>query len=177
PRRALAGAIQLGIVAVVGLVLLAISQPLLPGLGLPLLFLLGLMFLTVAFWRSATDLQGHVRAGAEVALHVLARPSTRARSTEEALAQVERLLPGIGSLAPATIAEGSAAAGHTLAELNLRGLTGATVVAVSRQGEPTVYPDGHERLEAGDVLALAGSHDAVAAAVALLGKEKERERD
>ena len=177
PRRALAGAIQLGIVAVVGLVLLAISQPLMPGLGLPLLFLLGLMFLTVAFWRSATDLQGHVRAGAEVALHVLARPSTRARSTEEALAQVERLLPGIGSLAPATITEGSAAAGHTLAELNLRGLTGATVVAVSRQGEPTVYPDGHERLEAGDVLALAGSHDAVEAAVALLAKRKERERD
>jgi len=33
-----------------------------------------------------------------------------------------------------------------------------------------VYPDGHQRLEAGDVLALTGSHDAVAAAVALLGQ-------
>jgi len=170
PRRALAGAIQLGIVAVVGLVLLAVSQPLLTGIGLPVVFLLGLAFLTLAFWRSATDLQGHVTAGAQVALHVLEHPTTRAHSTEEALAQVEQLLPGIGSLAPVTIAAGSIAADRTLADLNLRGLTGATVVAVSRAGQPKVYPDGHQRLEAGDVLALTGSHDAVAAAVALLGQ-------
>jgi len=172
PRRTLAGAIQLGIVSVVGLLLLALSQPLLPGISLPLLFALGLTFLALAFWRSATDLQGHVTAGAEVALHVLEQPTRRAHSTAEALAQVERLLPGIGSLAPVTITAASAAAGHTLAELNLRGLTGATVVAVAREGEPKVYPDGHERIEAGDVLALSGSHAAVAAAVELLGKER-----
>jgi len=170
PRRALAGAIQLGIVAVVGLVLLAVSQPLLAGIGLPIVFLLGLAFLMLAFWRAATDLQGHVTAGAEVALHVLEHPTTRAHSAEEALMQVERLLPGIGSLAPATIGAESIAAGRTLADLNLRGLTGATVVAVSRAGQPKVYPDGHQRLEAGDVLALSGSQDAVAAAVELLAR-------
>jgi monovalent cation:H+ antiporter-2, CPA2 family len=177
PRRTLAGAIQLGIVSVVGLLLLALSQPLLPGISLPLLFALGFTFLALAFWRSATDLQGHVTAGAEVALHVLERPTRRAHSTEEALAQVERLLPGIGSLAPVTITAASAAAGHTLAELNLRGLTGATVVAVAREGEPKVYPDGHERIEAGDVLALTGSHAAVAAAVEMLGKGREGSRE
>jgi len=36
-----------------------------------------------------------------------------------------------------------------------------------------VYPDGHERIEAGDLLALTGSHAAVAAAVEMLGKGRE----
>ncbi|HEX5633161.1 MAG TPA: TrkA C-terminal domain-containing protein, partial [Gemmatimonadales bacterium] len=60
------------------------------------------------------------------------------------------------------------AAGRTLAEVNLRGLTGATVVAIYRDGKKHAYPDGHERLEAGDVVAVAGSQHAVDAASRLL---------
>ncbi|HEU6452901.1 MAG TPA: TrkA C-terminal domain-containing protein, partial [Gemmatimonadaceae bacterium] len=57
---------------------------------------------------------------------------------------------------------------RTLAELNLRGLTGATVLAITRPGEPVMIPTGHEVLRDGDVLAIAGSHEAIAAAVHLL---------
>jgi CPA2 family monovalent cation:H+ antiporter-2 len=55
-------------------------------------------------------------------------------------------------------------ADRTLAELNLRGETGATVLAIVRQGEQVLVPSGHDRVRAGDVLAVAGSEDAIAAA-------------
>jgi CPA2 family monovalent cation:H+ antiporter-2 len=61
---------------------------------------------------------------------------------------------------------------RTLAELNLRGLTGATVLAITRHGEPVMIPTGHEVLRDGDVLAIAGSHEAITAAVNLLRTER-----
>ena len=62
----------------------------------------------------------------------------------------------------------SPAVGKTLAELNIRGLTGATVLAIRRGAEAVLVPSGHERLMAGDVLGVAGTRDAVAAAKRLL---------
>jgi CPA2 family monovalent cation:H+ antiporter-2 len=59
-------------------------------------------------------------------------------------------------------------AGSTLSETALRGRTGATVVAISRGEDVVLVPDGHEVLEAGDVLALAGTTEAVEAARLLL---------
>jgi CPA2 family monovalent cation:H+ antiporter-2 len=168
PRRVLAASVELSVMGVLGLLLLAVTQPLLQGLGGPVLFLLLLAFLGVAFWRSAADLEGHVRAGAEVALHVLKKDADKPAARLADLHTVEQLLPGIGALAPVTIEPGSRAAGRTLAELNLRGLTGATIVAVHRAGKQRAYPDGHERLEPGDVVAVSGSEQAVAAAVAML---------
>jgi CPA2 family monovalent cation:H+ antiporter-2 len=169
PRRVLAASVQLAVVGVVGLILLAVTLPLVRGIGGPvILLLLVLAFLGVAFWRSAADLEGHVRAGAEVAVHVLAKDAARPEAREEDLHTVERMLPGIGALAPITITPASRGAGRTLAELNLRGLTGATVVAIYRDGSRKVYPDGHERLEEGDVVAVAGSQHAVDAASRLL---------
>ena len=58
--------------------------------------------------------------------------------------------------------------GKTLAELNLRGLTGATVLAIHREGEDVSVPTAREVLRPGDVLALAGTHAAVEAARGLL---------
>jgi CPA2 family monovalent cation:H+ antiporter-2 len=60
---------------------------------------------------------------------------------------------------------------RTLAELNIRGKTGATILAITRRGESgakVLVPSGKEVLRAGDVLALAGSQDSVSAAVELL---------
>jgi len=93
----------------------------------------------------------------------------RVEPTDAALMQVEKLLPGIGSLSAVTVEKGGPADKRTLAELNLRGLTGATVVAVSRGDRPLIYPSGKVQLEAGDVLALSGTTEAVAAATARLG--------
>jgi CPA2 family monovalent cation:H+ antiporter-2 len=62
--------------------------------------------------------------------------------------------------------------GRTLAELNLRGLTGATVLCILRRsvsGEEQLVPTGKDRLQAGDIVALAGPNEAVASAKSLLG--------
>lgn len=67
-----------------------------------------------------------------------------------------------------TLAADSPAANHTLIEVNLRARTGATVVAIQHAGSSAVLPTGHERLLAGDVLALSGSRDALDRARAVL---------
>ena len=123
-----------------------------------------------AFWRSAANLQGHVRAGAEVIVSVLARQShsDRSGSREEGLRQVEQLLPGLGVLRAVRLEAGSPAVGRTLAELNLRVLTGATVLAVTREQGNVLVPTAKELLRAGDVLALTGTQEAIEAAETLL---------
>jgi CPA2 family monovalent cation:H+ antiporter-2 len=63
--------------------------------------------------------------------------------------------------------------GRTLAELDLRGQTGATVLAIQRGSNSVSFPAAREVLQAGDVLALAGTEEAVAAARGLLRAARE----
>ncbi len=84
-------------------------------------------------------------------------------------------LAGDGPLAgldyhPIAVRAGDAAEGATLAELDLRCRTGATVIAISRKDSATTLPTGHERLNAGDTLAVSGSTAALQRARELLGK-------
>jgi CPA2 family monovalent cation:H+ antiporter-2 len=65
----------------------------------------------------------------------------------------------------------SPAAGRTLAELELRHHSGATVVAVVRDGQATLSPPGEYRLGTNDVLVIVGSHAQIDAAFALLAPE------
>ncbi len=170
PRRMLVVTFQLAGVLLVGMPLLALTQPFLPGVpGVALLALL-VVALSVAFWRSATNLQGHVRAGAQVVLESLAAQSRQpvAPEANETLERVHQLLPGMGVLASIRLDPGSPALGKTLAQLNLRGRTGATVLAVTRSEGGVIVPTAKEMLRAGDVLALAGTHDAVSEAKTLL---------
>jgi CPA2 family monovalent cation:H+ antiporter-2 len=166
PPRAVLVTVQLAIVLIVGLPLLALTQPFLPALYGSALFAAVLTVLGFTFWRSAENLQEHVRAGAEIIVEALARQATF--SPERlTLENVQPLLPTLGDLTPVKLEPTCAAVGKTLAQLNLRGLTGATVVAITR-GTKGIVPSSTERLQAGDVLALAGSHDVVDTAVALL---------
>ena len=129
--------------------------------------------LGVAFWQSATNLQGHVRAGAEVVLEPLAAQSRPrpAPTTADTLEQVHQLLPGLGALAAVRLDPGTAVIGRTLAQVNLRGRTGATVLAITRTDGGVVVPTANEVLRADDVLAVAGTHEAIEAArAALLGR-------
>ena len=117
-------------------------------------------------WRGATDLQGHVRAGAQVIVEALAN---QARSGARAsLGEVVPILPGLGEPEAFRLELGNAAVGKTLAELDLRGLTGATVLVITRPDGAGLVPTAHEVLRAGDILALAGSHEALDAAKQLL---------
>jgi CPA2 family monovalent cation:H+ antiporter-2 len=169
PRRLLVVSLQLAIVAMASLPLLMVTQPFLPPFWLAAALALLLLVLGVAFWRSAANLHGHARAGAEVIVAALANqmaaePAQLARVTE----RVHSLLPGMGEPVPLRVPPESVAAGRTLAELDLRGLTGATVLAIVREGEQIAVPSAKEVVRGGDVLAVAGSREAVEACRALI---------
>ncbi len=170
PRRALVVALQLLVVLGVGLPLLALTQPFVPVAPSALVLALALGVLAIGFWRSAEDLQGHVRAGAMAIIEALAAQPRRGEPAPDSrtLAPIRELLPGLGEPEAIRIAERSPAVGKTLSQLDLRGLTGATVLAITRGERSVIVPPASEVLAPGDVLALAGTHEAVAAALALL---------
>ncbi len=170
PRRALSVTLQLGIALLTGILVVAVTQIFLPTYSGPLVLFLILAGFGVAIWRSVRDLEGHVRAGAQAVVAGLARYA-RAGSPApdaQALAEVTRLLPGLGEPVAVRLETTSGAVGQSLADLNLRGRSGATVLAISRNGEAIVVPTARERLQAGDVLALTGSHEAIETAKELL---------
>ena len=173
PRRALINAFQLAIVAVVGVPLLAITQPFLPPLGGVTILVGAIVLLMVGFWRSTRNLQGHATAGAEIIAALLSRQLSQpkdATQDPERARMLEEVLPGLGQPEPVLIAEDSVAVGKSLATLDIRGITGATILAITRDGAPILIPDGRQTLQAGDVVALAGSREAVEAARELITK-------
>jgi len=170
PRRAFTLVLELVLALAVGLPLVAIVQPFLPLSSGVLVLALILSVLTFAAWRSITNLQGHVRAGTELIVEVLARQSRdgEAHPGPGALEAVSTMLPGFPEMVPLRLAGDSPALGQTLAALNLRARTGATVLAINRAEAGVVLPTAGERLLAGDVLTLAGPPEAIEAARAVL---------
>ena len=170
PRRALVVTLQLAVFVLVGLPMLAVTQPFVPGWAAGLSFGLLLVVLGFVLWRRATNLQGHVKAGAQMIIEVLVTQAGKrpAAPGEDALEQIHHLMPGLGELVPVRLDDRSAAVGKTLAQLNLRGITGASVLAIARGDQGVLVPVAGEVLRAGDVLALAGTRDALAAATEVL---------
>jgi CPA2 family monovalent cation:H+ antiporter-2 len=166
PRRTLLVTLEIFIVLLVGTPLVAVTQPFLPSYGGAAVLLVALVLFGAAFWQSARNLEGHVRATAGMVVHALARQSSGERPT--ALEEVRRLAPELGVLTPITVSAGSPAAGKTLAQLNVRGLTGATVVALCRGEDRIVFPKATETLQEGDRLALSGAEHAIEEATQLL---------
>lgn len=174
PRRALISTLHGAILFACAALLLAVSAPLLPAApGAGLLAVIG-VGLVAMVWRDAGQLYGHATAGAEVIVLALtqhdrfAAPEPELKQTME---HVSAMLPGLGEPVPVRVPAGSPADGRTLKELDLRSATGAIVLAVMRPsatGGEAHIPAGDERLQAGDVVALAGAQGAVRAARALL---------
>jgi CPA2 family monovalent cation:H+ antiporter-2 len=171
--------LQLAIVLVIGVPLIAITQPFLPPFRGAAVLLFVLLLLAAAFWRGAANFQGHTRAAAEALAESLARQTRagRAKDRGHALEESNRLLAGLGSPVPVEVQPSTIAEGKTLAQIELRGLTGATVLAIQRGDESVLVPSGHERLQAGDILAVAGTHDAVEAARVLLSSREAANND
>ncbi|CAN5915754.1 hypothetical protein BH11MYX2_BH11MYX2_22070 [soil metagenome] len=159
PRSALILTFEIGIGLLVTIPIVAITQPFIPGGWVVAVVLV--LFLGVIARRSLRDFTGHVRAGSEMLLELLSHPP--AQATEE-LAQVDTLLPGFGGIVSIRIGSSSPAIGQSLAALDLRARTGASVLAISRGETGMASPSPTEPLAAGDVLAMAGSTDAIAAA-------------
>jgi monovalent cation:H+ antiporter-2, CPA2 family len=175
PRRSLVLILQLASLLVLGAPLLAVLQPFVPGRFLGIALLVVLAAASLAFWRSATNLQSHVSAGAQLILEALQAQSrvTALRPLQDSLRSVHTLIPGLGAPALVRLPPCSPAVGRSLADLNLRGVTGATVLVIQRDGGGVVAPRADEVLRAGDLLALAGAQDAVASATALLAGREE----
>ncbi|MBK7824128.1 cation:proton antiporter [Nannocystis sp.] len=180
PRRVFTAALELAFSLVVGLPLVAISQPFLPySAGL---VVLGVVVAALLFsvWQSATNLQGHVRAGSELIVEMLARQSREAggadeHKAEESLIEAHTMLPGFPGMIAVRLPAESPAVGRTLGQLSLRVRAGATVLAITREGEgdaggDTVMPAPREVLRAGDTLTLAGTQEATDKARDLLLK-------
>ena len=173
PRRALVAIVQLGATVLVLLPVAALTQPFLPGAPAAAVIALAVVVLGVAFWRSAANLQGHVRAGAQVIVEALAKQAApgHAGSHGDALSGFRAMFPGLGEPVAARLRPASPAAGRSLSELGVRGRTGASVLAVSRADGSVIVPTASERLREGDVLALSGAHEAIALALELLGAD------
>jgi CPA2 family monovalent cation:H+ antiporter-2 len=178
PRRALLVTLQIGIVLLVGMPLLAIFQPFLPGLPVAVPLLGVLILLGILFWRGAANLEGHVKAVSQVIVEHL-RKQTETEGAEEdadALRKIQKLLPGLGHIVRLRLRPDSFSVGRTLAEMNVGSLSGAAVLVIMRGGEKAMIPSGKDILQAGDVLALAGTPDAVEAArnILTVGQESPR---
>ena len=74
---------------------------------------------------------------------------------------------GLGRPLSIQLVDNSPGAGHSLAQLNLRGATGASVLAIIRDGVGTV-PTASELLRVGDIVALSGTREAIEAARVLM---------
>ncbi|HEY4320596.1 MAG TPA: cation:proton antiporter [Gemmatimonadales bacterium] len=190
PRRALVITLEIVILLITALPVLAITQPFMPPFRGALILAAILAVLAVAAWRSAQNLEGHIRAGAELLVDAVKSALPPEGATVEMaipgadgltlpgwtqeMAAVDRfttathMLPGIGAPTPFRLEPEHAAVGQSLAELELRGRTGATVLGLSRAGVGMPAPEKSERLEAGDTLVLVGTREAVGAAVAVL---------
>jgi CPA2 family monovalent cation:H+ antiporter-2 len=164
PRRALTLMLELAIAAVVTIPLVATIQPF---TGTASLVVGGIVvFLITITYRSIIDFTQHVRAGSELILELM---HSAPQQTAPMGPQIETMLPGFGGLVSITLAGTSAAVGKSLAELNLRARTGATVLAIGRGGGGFATPTPSEPLQAGDVVAVTGSDDALEAAKRMLG--------
>ncbi len=170
PRKALVIAFRFGSVIIIGLPLLAITQPFLPGLPGLIVFSLLVVILGFAFWRSTAGLQGHVRAGAQVLVEFFKMQSLAKQPAKNEITEMVRsILPGMGEPVSVPLPDNSPSIGKTLDSLNLRALTGATILAVYRKGGAVLDPSAEETLQEKDVLMIAGTRESLHAAKALLG--------
>jgi CPA2 family monovalent cation:H+ antiporter-2 len=180
PRRALVILIQLAVVLAVGIPVVAITQPFLPPHQGAFVLTVLTLILLVALWRNAENLQGHARAGAQIIASALAQQmASTDGGTDEAklLEDVNAVLPGLGEPVAIRVIPASVAVGKSLAQLNLRGATGATVLAIRRGAQQIPTPLGREVIQDGDVVAVAGTHDALAVARAIFSPDLTRIRD
>lgn len=180
PRRALVILVQLAVVLSVGIPIVAITQPFLPPHQGAFVLVLVTFLLLVALWRNAENLHGHARAGAEIIASALANQmaSTDGASDEtKMLEDVNAILPGLGEPVAIRVVPESIAVGRSLGQLNLRGATGATVLAIRRGTQQIPTPLGREVIQAGDLVAVAGAHDALAVAREIFAPDLSRIRD
>jgi K+:H+ antiporter len=154
--------LQITVLLVAAVPLLAIVQPFMApveGIGI---IVVTIVLLIVVVTRSARRMQGQIRN----ATRLIARALGTAHAGPDG--EVSYDVPGVGMITPISIRAESEGVGRKLSDLDLHTNSGAVVVAIGRGDSEVIVPTGDEILQSGDVLELAGSIDAVAAAKRLL---------
>ncbi len=116
--------------------------------AVPVLVLLLLLLLSMLYWQTLISLHERIY-----------RLLQSLRGGEKPASLLAELAAG-GSIGEVVVEEGSDACGRSIAELRIRELTGATVLAVVRGERTITNPSPEERLMAGDVLLVFGSAEA-----------------
>ncbi len=156
--RALRTMLSLVIVLAVGLPAIAILRPFTgEAYGAGVLALL-VLAIGLHLWRSSRAVEDEFRSGVERIADALQR---RVGEDDVTTLLDPTLLPGLDAVHGVALTDESYAVNKTLADVNLRCRTGATVVAIHRGGSEVLLPTGHEKLLAGDVLAVTGTQAAL----------------
>ncbi len=152
-RALLRASVALLVVLCIGAPAGAVLRPL---LGLPRVWPVLMVAFCIAgavAWYEAGKLDGDIQSGGEILVRAIAKQGLPDHQPKER----SSLLPGLARMSEVTLTTGAAALGKTLAELRLRTVTGANVIALRRADQTVVMPVGTEVLEAGDTLYLAGT--------------------
>ncbi len=159
--------VMIGLAALVGVgaPMIALLKPFVGPLYGAGLLSVALVAMGLRLWRSAGAMEREFQSGAERVAQLLASQTGRDEGEAETPSS---LLPGLDSFLPHRLEATSFAVGKSLKQIELRAKTGATVLALRRQGREGVLPTAHEALQAGDLLALAGSSKCVHRAQLLL---------
>jgi monovalent cation:H+ antiporter-2, CPA2 family len=153
--------LQITILLVAAVPLLAIVQPFMApveGIGI---IVITMVLMVVIVAHAARQMQGQLRNATLLIATALRGAPAEAGGDSYAV-------PGIGMITPVPLRSDSDGVGKKLSELDLHTNSGAVVVAIGRADSEVVVPTGDEILRAGDILELAGSSEAVAAAKRML---------
>ncbi len=169
PRGLLTVALQVAILMGIGAPAVVVAVPFMPP-GLAPVIVVGLsLILALLLWRSVRNFHGHLRAGGEVIVELLSRLGANASDQPE----LRDVLPGLDGIVAFSVQPNTVASGATLANLNLRARTGATVLAIQRGKGGVATPSGEEQLHVGDRLALSGTTASVESAITLLSQPRQ----
>ncbi len=172
PRMVLRRSLHIILTILISIPIVIIIEPIAPMGAIPLVIGITLIALGVSFWKKARNLDGHVKAGAQVIASALQVQVSQEESDMDdhqgSMELVDKLLPGLGQPETIELFETSFAVDKSLAELNLRAQTGAMVMAIGSQGKKSALPTAQTLLKLGDVLVLSGSKEAIARARTML---------
>ena len=163
----LSRAIQIAGTVVLGVFMLVLSSALLPPLNVLIVLLALVGLIAWLLWRSFIK----VYSKAQVALQ-----ETLAQQPLPRHDHVPAALPSLlreSDLETVVITAGSFAAGKLIRELQLRTLTGASIVGVERTGGNLINPGPDEELQPGDQLLLLGNRTQLDAAKTALNKKSQ----
>ena len=170
PRRAMILTLQASVIILIGLPMLAVFQPFLPGVPSAAILLGVLFMLAISFRRGTNVLASHVKTVSEAIAESVAKQSqtSSAHEDDKTIQRIRQLYPGMGHIASLRLTPGCHCAGKPVAQLNVGSLTEAAILIVMRGEGNSFLPTGKDILKPDDLIVLAGTPEAVEAAKNLL---------